>query len=341
VRRRIKHRGAIILSVIIPGVLLTFAVMGVSHKFGFSAPITIPKASNGPSGTEKTLATNGVNIGVYEPKMTPSLTSVQTFSTTIGHNPDLLLIYSEWHTDFRIGIAWKAYHQGMTLIDQWEPQNQKGVGISLPAIASGKYDTYLENYATSVRDFGHKVIISFGHEMNGTWYSWSKYPPEDFVAAWQHIFKIFKEEDANNVTWMWTVHHAASGLQPFWPGSRYVDIIGIDGYFETPRNTFQKIFGVAIKAVKKFAKYKRIMIAETAVGPGTHHEKADVLGLFRGVQKHHLLGLVWFDKPQNDGKRHQDWQLESPRNIADLKEFKAEVKYYATKHNRASLTSRN
>ena len=31
---------------------------------------------------------------------------------------------------------------------------------------------YLKTYADSVRDFGHAVVIGFGHEMNAPWYSW-------------------------------------------------------------------------------------------------------------------------------------------------------------------------
>ena len=333
-RRPIRHRMALTLSVIIPGVLLTLAVMGLSRKFGFSAPIALPAASSFPAATEHTLAAHKLNIGVYKPAPSPKLTSVLKFGRTIGYKPDMLLVYNEWRTKFRTGIAWKAYRQNMILVDQIEPKN-----VSLLAIATGKYDPYLQRFATSVRDFGHQVIISFGHEMNGTWYSWSKYPPQVFVQAWQRIVTIFRSADAYNVTWMWTIHHAASGILPFWPGYRYVDIVGIDGYFETPRNTFQKVFGVAVKAIRNITR-KPILIAETAVGPGTGHERADVRDLFRGIRADHLLGLVWFDKGQKNGIRHQNWQLESVTNRPALLEFKAELRYYAARQNSAKLTSK-
>jgi mannan endo-1,4-beta-mannosidase len=44
--------------------------------------------------------------------------------------------------------------------------------VSLAAIADGAYDGYLQSYAEQLRAFGHPVIIGFGHEMNGNWYSW-------------------------------------------------------------------------------------------------------------------------------------------------------------------------
>ena len=43
---------------------------------------------------------------------------------------------------------------------------------SVADIAAGDYDIYLSTYADAVRDFGHPVVIGFGHEMNADWYSW-------------------------------------------------------------------------------------------------------------------------------------------------------------------------
>jgi hypothetical protein len=334
-RRPIKHRLGITLSVIIPGVLLTLAIMGLSKDFtGLSTPLIKPAANTGPSDTVNTLA-NQLNIGVFKPAPNRVLTSVQNFGNKIHHKPDMLLIYSEWLTKFRIGIAYSALKRHITLIDQIEPK-----GINLQNIYSDKYDSklyneynsYLYNFATSVRDFGHRIIIGFGHEMNGTWYSWSKYPPADFVAAWKHVVYIFNKAGATNVTWMWTIHHASIGIHAYWPGAKYVDLVGIDGYFETPQNTFQNIFGVSIRAVQKFTKLP-IMIGETAVGQYVGHNMTrDVHSLFFGVHQYGLYGLVWFDEPQaakSRGSHHQDWELED--HPAALHEFQTEVKYYSAK----------
>ena len=67
--------------------------------------------------------------------------------------------------------------------------------ISLAAIASGHYDGYLTSYAEAVRSYHHPVILGFGHEMNGNWYSWGyrHTSPAVFVAAWRHIVTLFRE----------------------------------------------------------------------------------------------------------------------------------------------------
>ena len=66
--------------------------------------------------------------------------------------------------------------------------------VSLAAIASGHYDSYLRSYAEAVRSYRGPVILSFGHEMNGSWYSWGyrHTSPAVFVAAWRHIVTLFR-----------------------------------------------------------------------------------------------------------------------------------------------------
>jgi hypothetical protein len=42
-------------------------------------------------------------------------------------------------------------------------------GVTLASIAAGGSDSYLRSYADAVVALGHPVILSFGHEVNGTW----------------------------------------------------------------------------------------------------------------------------------------------------------------------------
>jgi hypothetical protein len=183
------------------------------------------------------------------------------------------------------------------------------------AIPSGTYDTYLRSYADSVRDYGHAVVIGFGHEMNGNWYSWGygNTSPKAFVAAWQHIVDVFRQEGAYNVTWLWTVNQQRpTGTVPihaWWPGNSYVTWVGIDGYYVRPSDDFYSVFGQTISQVTALTK-KPIILSETAVSPRIRQFGA-IENLFNGMQSHNVLGLVWFDeKQQADGPYRQDWQLQ-------------------------------
>jgi hypothetical protein len=184
---------------------------------------------------------------------------------------------------------------------------------SIAAIAAGTYDEYLRAYAGRVRDFGHAVVIGFGHEMNAPWYSWGygHTPPGTFVAAWRHIVTLFRGQGAQNVTWLWTLQADQPGTGPvrdWWPGTQYVTWVGIDGYYYRPSDRFTTVFGKTIDQVRAFTG-KPVLLSETAVGPRAG-QFAEIQDLFHGMAKYKTLGLVWFDKPQHGGIYHQDWRIE-------------------------------
>jgi beta-mannanase len=184
---------------------------------------------------------------------------------------------------------------------------------SVSGIAAGAYDTYLRLYADSVRDFGHAVVIGFGHEMNAPTYSWGyrHVPASTFVAAWRHIVSLFRSEGAENVTWLWTLQADLPGtgpIQDWWPGAGYVTWVGIDGYYYRPSDTFASIFGKTIDQVRAFTG-KPVLLSETAVGPRAG-QFIGIENLFAGMRQYQTLGLVWFDKKQDQGIYHQNWRIE-------------------------------
>ena len=148
---------------------------------------------------------------------------------------------------------------------QWDP-----TGVSVATIAAGRYDGYLRLFAASVRDFGHPVVIGFGHEMNASWYSWGYTQTRRavFVAAWRHIVTLFRQQGADNVTWLWTVQADEKGTGPvrWWPGASYVTWVGIDGYYYRPTDSFFSVFGATVAQVRLFTG-KPILLSEAAVGP--------------------------------------------------------------------------
>jgi hypothetical protein len=141
------------------------------------------------------------------------------------------------------------------------------------------------------------------------------------VAAWQHIVTLFRQEGADNVTWLWTLQADESDTGPvasWWPGAKYVSWVGIDGYYRHPSDTFTSIFGKTITQVRALTG-KPVLLSETAVGPEAG-QFVKIPDLFRGMAGDNTLGLVWFDKDQQgvaDGG--QDWRIEG--------DFQAEVQF--------------
>ncbi len=247
-------------------------------------------------------------VGVYEPGVPGTWSPVAGFAGATGVQPGIVVYYSPWNDPFAASFAQTAWgHRAYTLV-QLQPD-----GVTLASVAAGRSDAYLRSYADDVVAFGHPVILSFGHEMNGTWYSWGEghESPAAFVAAWRHVVGVFRGEGAANVTWLWAVNSvsgASSALRQWWPGPAWVDWAGVDGYYFRATDTFGSVFGPAIAGIRGFSRAP-LLIAETAVGT-TANRESQIGALFAGVAAERLAGVVWFDEAQHSGLYHQDWRLE-------------------------------
>jgi mannan endo-1,4-beta-mannosidase len=247
-------------------------------------------------------------VGVYEPGAPGSWSQITEFTNATGVKPRIVVYYSAWNDPFSTSFAQAAWEHDAYVLAQLQPN-----GVSLASIAAGGSDAYLRSYAGAVVAFGHPVILCFGHEMNGTWYSWGDghTPPAVFVAAWRHVVRVFRAAGAANVTWLWAVNSikgAARSLSRWWPGGAWVDWTGIDGYYFRAANTFGSVFGSTIADIRTFSSAP-LLIAETAVG-ATPNRESQIGALFAGVRAERLAGVVWFDEAQQAGLYHQDWRLE-------------------------------
>ena len=184
--------------------------------------------------------------------------------------------------------------------------------ISMAKLAAGAYDSSIRSYARQVRAFGCHVVLSFGHEMNGWWYPWGlpRTTPRAFKAAWRHFFSIFAAEHVTNVIRSWDPSHEhghyrsgkiAWPASRWFPGTKYVDWIGIDGYFR-PGQSFSKVLRFQLRNIRRLTR-KPIYLAETGVADSAQ-ETRQIAALFAGIWRWHLAGLVWFDL-----NRRASWSL--------------------------------
>jgi len=299
-RRRIVTTGAAIIAV--AAIALGITIFNQSSEPTGPLPVHLPPAS-------------ASYLGVYAEGVPASYSGVTAFTNATGANPDIVMYYSGWFVPFPVGFATTTASHGAVPLVQMDPDYVKDA-----AIASGRYDGYLSSYAEAVRAYGHPVILSFGHEMNGSWSPWgyTHAAPAVFVAAWRHIVNLFRALDARNVTWLWTVNiindarsGAIDGLDRWWPGSSYVTWVGIDGYYLKPSWQFAPLFGPTIGAVRALTG-DPILIAETGAVP-TAGQQAKINDLFAGIHSYGLLGFVWFDTTNSIG---QPFSINSPEAIA-------------------------
>jgi Glycosyl hydrolase family 26 len=300
-----KSRLAMVIAVVAALIAIFFTAGGI---FAPRRPPAPPAHASLPP----TLASY---LGVFEPGSPPGYQSINDFAAAAGRSPNLVGYFSGWAEPFEMAFARSALAHHAIPFVQIDPTY-----ASVPAIAAGVYDGYLRSYAASVRSFGHSVVIGFGHEMNGNWYSWGSghVRPQTFVAAWRHIVTVFRRQGADNVTWLWTIdanRHSSGPVSQWWPGPQYVTWIGLDGFYYRSSDTFASVFGKVLGQVRSFTN-KPVLLSETAVGPAAG-QYVKIQDLFRGMVRYGTLGLVWFDILQNAGIYHQDWRIEDNPGAKD------------------------
>ena len=313
-----RHLAAMLAAVTVMVLAAGCSVIG--HAAG-QAPRPVPVAT--PAALSQS---PGSYLGIYEAESPRSFAPVSAFAAAAGVQPDIAAYYSGWGEPFRASFARAAWARHAVVLVQLDPGSS-----SMSAVARGDSDVFLRRYADEVRSFGHPVILSVGHEMNGPWYPWGYHhaPASVFIAAWRHIVTLFRRQGARNVTWLWTVNRTRAPLtgpvRKWWPGSNYVTWVGIDGYYLQRGDSFLNVFAPTFVQVRRFTT-KPVLLAETAVGPGAGKVRK-IPDLFAGIRRFHLLGLVWFDVHQNDGLVHQNWRLEG--NPAALATFRRVARSYS------------
>jgi glycosyl hydrolase family 26 len=259
-------------------------------------PTAAPVPAGGQHWTGKIHRFIGVAPGA------PFMGAVQSFARAVGIHPAVVELYTGFKSPFPRKLAGQVVGYGSVPLIQWNPR-----GAPVKNIGKGMWDTYLSQFALAVKAFGHPIILSFGHEMNGSWSRWSRpfTTPWQFRRAWRRIHNIFTSHGVRNVTWSWDPSHGGTSARPWWPGSRFVDRIGIDGYFRHGQ-TFKEIFRRQLRIIRGFTS-KPVYIAETAVarGPG---QARQVVGIFHGIRRYHIAGFVWFDI-----NRLEKWRIEHRR----------------------------
>lgn len=83
-----------------------------------------------------------------------------------------------------------------------------------------------------VRDARIPVLFRPYHEMNGSWFWWGgRKGPGGAAALYVQLFRYFTEHHhLDNLVWVWSCDKPHPGVEEFYPGDRYMDVLGCDIY---------------------------------------------------------------------------------------------------------------
>jgi hypothetical protein len=157
--------------------------------------------------------------------------AITALERKLGRKLAIDQLYVPFSAPMPVQVArWDLGHGSIPMIS-W-------AGAPANLVASGAYDARIRLRARQLRALHGPVMLRWFAEMDSTANSTNARSPASFIAAWRHIYDIFKKEGATNVRWVWspTAFNFSTGYAPrFYPGRAYVDWIGADGYNWAPR----------------------------------------------------------------------------------------------------------
>ena len=171
--------------------------------------------------------------------------------------------FSEAAINIGLYIAGPIYEDGSVCTDSPECNTYK--------IAQGLYDDKLNEFADWLLSLnGRPVFLRTGYEFDG---DWNGYTPDQFKAAYKHIYRLFKKRGVDNVAYV--LHTAGfisrSKLEAFYPeadefSDSYVDWLGFSYFSNKGKEELQ------------FAREHnlKVFIGEAAPHTGESKEQIDI-----------------------------------------------------------------
>ena len=228
--------------------------------------------------------------------------------------------------------------------------------FTLANIVAGQFDDDLRAWARDAKQFGAPLLVEWGTEPNGKWFSWNgkwnggaKEGPARYVAAWRHIVDLMRAEGADNLCWVWHVNWLDqpetkwNALENYYPGDSYCDWVALSAYGPlTPRavdgtESFRFKMASVYPRLTKTAAGKPIVIAE--FGCALHHRKVNASAwakealedLFSGRWPA-VIGFCWWNESwENDDVRGHNTDMNILHDAGLTKVFREELAKHADK----------
>jgi hypothetical protein len=183
----------------------------------------------------------GALMGVHSEDSTnlkPEQQGIVKLEEALGRTLDINNHYhGGWDSIAKGGLSW---------LEKWDVESGRiplvGWGCyNSDRIISGAEDGVIRKTAQQMKAFGHEFFMRYCWEMDGDRKQGTVKGYEKFNEAWRRMYRLFQEEGATNVIWVWTANaagfkdsrkytHGEPAAPYFYPGDDYVDWIAADGY---------------------------------------------------------------------------------------------------------------
>ena len=221
---------------------------------------------------------------------------------------------------------------GHTLLISWDMGD--AATDRFTTYTDGSHDSYLAQVAAAVGAFGKPVYIRPWPEMNADWVPFQPGgrpgttaggSAAQFIAAWRYVVTFFRTHGAANARWVFNpttdTYAETTDVRTIYPGSSYVDVLGLDGYNWGSGGilqwrSFADVYTTQYKRLVNLAPSAPVWVCEFASKEPTEndgapvdssHSKADwYRTLLASTAFPAIRALVMFDVD-----KERDWRISS------------------------------
>ncbi len=219
------------------GVAGTLAACGGSSKPASSRSAS--PASSPPSGQPSGACSDSVRDPTCRVLWGTSAQggSVTDLETALGRRFDVIYFFDSIDSgDLPTDEERQVVAKGQTLHINLESREFSKPGrpqVRWSAVAAGDFDATLTSAAKGLAGLHKPFFITFDHEADNKAKIAARGTPAQFVAAWRHVRKVFRDAGATQAIWTWVVTGYPPNyptVQKLYPGNDAVDWISWDPY---------------------------------------------------------------------------------------------------------------
>jgi hypothetical protein len=236
-------------------------------------------------------------------------TALERVEEQIGRAFDIDHQYYKWNANLPTPHQlWDVRHGRIPFVN-WNARRSDGSVVRWSSIADGSQDAWIRDRADAFRAFGRPIYLAFHHEPENDLSAFGT--PAEYAAAFRRVVRVFRSRNVDNVAFVWTMmswtfdEHSGRNPEAYYPGDRYVDVVGSDGYNWYPgrRSARWASFEDVFEPTNDFARA---------------HDKP-VIAVEYGVQ----------EDPSVPGRK-AEWFADALATVADWPRFKAVIYFDET-----------
>ncbi len=277
--------------------------------------------------------------------------SINSYIHNSGKSLALIAFSHEWSVDrsFPYQQVWDIHESGAIpyirlMLRSDNRQYRPEPVFTLKRIKSGAFDTDLRNFAKEAKKLGFPILIEYGTEVNGWWFSWNGYwtgkenGAELFQSVYRHIISLMREEGADNLYWVFHINWHSNPEeqwnipQAYYPGDEFIDMIGISAYgalspHDKNISPFTKMMDEGYRHAQNISPEKPVIVSEMGTDlnnpyiPAKNWTYDALSALMNDHRWPNVVGFVWWNAawPNDTNKSNNTtMRIEESREIRDI-----------------------